>query len=150
MNGVNSSNGVVSFCFYYFTWLSCAASNECFIFAICFNTFCLLVPFLRVEGKGNRRELYKLREYWNQNVLFLYICSLQIDMHVLVMLSEKPLACFCILCSLALRLLKRSLAGGCVWELSVLIVLTVTEMVFLSVLGGPQSHISPSKMAEFF
>lgn len=48
------------------------------------------------------------------------------------------------------RLLKRSLAGGCVWELFVLIVLIVTEMVFLSVLGGPQSHISPSKMAEFF
>lgn len=61
---------------------------------------------------------------------------------------RKPLA-FALFWFLPLRLLRGSLAGGCVGELRVSKLSILTGMVSLSILGGPQSHISPSKMAEF-
>lgn len=65
-----------------------------------------------------------------------------------IVLSGKN-ACFCFLWFLPHKLLKGSLSGGCGGELSVWKLLILMGMVFLFILGGPQSHISSSKMAEF-
>lgn len=73
MNGVNSSNGVVSFfcccCFYSFYMVFMCSFKLMFYACNLFKYF-LLVGTIFIEGKGGRREVYKPSIFWIQNVEF--------------------------------------------------------------------------------